>query len=313
MKPMAHSSDEVIALSNLGKWFWSRLRTKKWAVRGLTIRLDRGETVGLLGPNGSGKSTTIKMLLGFLQPSEGTIKILGSAPRARSARASLGYLPENPRLPRFLTARQCLSYFGQLYGLTGAALARSIDRNLELVRLQHARHERIQGFSKGMVQRLAFAQSLMNEAQVLILDEPMSGLDPLGRMEIRNLLQSIRSERPMNTILFSTHILSDVEELCTSVILLKNGSMITHSPISSILETGKQTFEVLVQNVNPHIPLPVASSARPTGDGRIRFTASGTQELTRLLQELERSHGEVIRVESRQNRLEEVLFGEQQV
>jgi len=236
------------------------------------------------------------MLLGFLKPSEGNIDIFGSNPFDSSTRALVGYLPENPRLPGFLTAEQLLRYFGKLYDLKGPELESEIDRQLEIVKLSANRHERVSGFSKGMVQRLAFAQCLMNRASLLILDEPMSGLDPVGRIEMRNLLRSIHKNQPDTTLLFTSHILADVEELCTSIILLRNGKMMTHDSLHSLFTSKKQTFEILINK---------AHSQNPE-----RLSVTGIPELHKLLSSFINENVEVLSIESHQKRLEETLFGE---
>ena len=181
---MAETQHEDITLTDVTKIFRLGVFKTKVGVKGLTLNVPRGKVIGLLGPNGSGKSTTIKMILGFLRPTSGEILVCGHPADQKVARSFLGYLPENPRFQKFLTAKDVLDYYGGLLRLKGLQLEKRVEYLLELVNLKHAALERVQGFSKGMTQRLAIAQSLLHQPRILIFDEPMSGLDPIGRLEI---------------------------------------------------------------------------------------------------------------------------------
>lgn len=171
------NNQSSIVLTDVTKTFKTGLFKTKLAVDHLNLDIPSGEVVGLLGPNGSGKSTTIKMILGFLRPSSGEILICGHSAENKSARRFLGYLPENPRFQKFLTGNEILKYYGNLLGLQGIDSEKKMTFLMELVNLKHACKERVQGYSKGMTQRLAIAQSLLNNPPILIFDEPMSGLD----------------------------------------------------------------------------------------------------------------------------------------
>lgn len=304
---------EEIALYDLTKVFRLSLRKVKVAVNNITFAVPRGEIVGLLGPNGSGKSTTLKMILGFLKPTSGQILVCGESAESRSARRHIGYLPENPRFQRFLPAKAILKYLGGLLGMSGAALDARSDELLDLVGLRHAAHERVQGFSKGMTQRLAIAQALLNQPKILIFDEPMSGLDPLGRMEIRKLIATVHGEMKHVTIFFSSHILADVEALCSYVILLKNGELKTAAPIDEILFRGKEgrRFEVTTS-----APSAIAAdsfwAAHPLREfrGGWHITFAGSDDLTEGLDRLKEMGATVWSVTTLSTSLEKALFEE---
>ena len=185
----------------------------------LDIRL--GETFGLLGPNGAGKTTTMRVALGLIHPSAGEVRIFDRPAHEWAARKRVGFLPEAPSLHDHLTAEGCLRFFGELCELGGAHLARRVDALLELVGLAHARSRRLRTFSKGMLQRVAIAQALINDPDLLLLDEPMSGLDPVGRRELRQVLRHLKQQG--KTIVMSSHLLHDVELLCDRVAILRHG------------------------------------------------------------------------------------------
>jgi len=304
-------STKPISLTAVTKIFRTGVVKKKTAIEDLTFTVNPGEVVGLLGANGSGKSTTIKLILGFLKPTQGEILVCGHSAEERLSRSRVGYLPENPRFQKFLTANNLLAYYGRLMGLGGDELGRRIDYLLDLVNLRHAGPERVQGFSKGMTQRLAIAQSLLNQPSLLIFDEPMSGLDMLGRMEIRKLIGDVHQEFPNTTIFFSTHILADVEHLCSSVILLKKGRLTQQCAIEDLLDDETQRFELLVN----HLPTSLqekwikekGAKASPSG---LSVNVQGTDLLIEHLQQLRNAGAKVVGLTSQRKSLEEALFSD---
>lgn len=289
-----NSIDTDISIQNVTKVFKTGFGKTKRGVDALTLNVPKGQVVGLLGPNGSGKSTTIKMVLGFLRPSHGEIWVCGHRVPQRIARSFIGYLPENPRFPKFLSGRALLHYYGNLLSLKGKQLESRIDFLLELVNLQHAGHEKVQGYSKGMTQRLAIAQALLNEPRLLIFDEPMSGLDPLGRKDIRSLISRIHSELPQATIFFSSHILEDVEQLCSMVAVLRKGHLQTFCSIQDLLKLDEQKFEVVTL----------------TPEGSKAKSLAGTDELTHFLIDSKQKGITVVSVASHRTSLEQALFKE---
>lgn len=298
-----------ISLTSVTKIFHTGVIKRKTAVEDLTFSVQRGQVVGLLGANGSGKSTTLKMIMGFLRPTAGEITVCGHDSEDRIARTFIGYLPENPRFQKFLTARQVLHYYGRLVGLGTSELKQKTESLLKLVSLDVVSDERIQGFSKGMTQRLAIAQSLLNEPRILIFDEPMSGLDPLGRMEIRKLIQQVHEQYPTATIFFSTHILDDVEQLCSSVVLLRKGKLTKQCVIEDLLGHDCQRFTVVVRNLNPQMSQKYESRSQHSPIG-ISISFNGPDDLVSNLAELRKTGATVVGVTSQRRTLEEALFAE---
>lgn len=212
---------KCISLSKTFRDFWGRPRAK--AVDGIDLEVQRGQVYGLLGPNGSGKSTTIKMLLGLLTPTSGRIAVLGKRPRDVATKRFVGYLPEESYLYRFLSARETLDYYGSLFQMPAAVRRDRVDRLLEMVGLQGVEHRPVGEFSKGMQRRVGLAQSLINDPQLLILDEPTSGMDPVGAHQIKEVIRKL-AERG-KTILLCTHLLADVEDLCDRVAIMYGGKI----------------------------------------------------------------------------------------
>jgi len=303
-----------IKLTQVTKSFPVGFLKKKTAVRDLSLDVPKGEVLGLIGPNGSGKSTTIKMILGFISPTSGEISVSGYPPSDRRARKAIGYLPENPKFQKFLTARQILRYLGQLCELQGKALNIRCDELLEMVHLTHAADERVRGFSKGMVQRLAMAQSLLAKPSILIFDEPMSGLDPLGRRDIRNLVRDVHSQMPDCTLFFSTHILEDVQTLCTSVALLKKGTLEKFCAVDELLKQSKPRFQVTAVSISEARQ----KKYREFFEGRdspfgFTFVLEGVDPLMEQVKELRDEGGEVVGISPQTHLLERSLFGEEGV
>jgi ABC-2 type transport system ATP-binding protein len=224
--------------------FWAR---RVRAVSDLSFEVHAGEIFALLGPNGAGKTTALKMLLGFVKPSSGHAFIGGERVGTVASRRSLGYLPENPALYEFLRGDEYLVFAGRLSGLSRPDARARAARLLERVGLAGRVDRPIRKFSKGMVQRLALAQALMGDPRIVILDEPMSGLDPIGRKDVRDLILELRDEG--RTVLFSTHILSDVEAICDRVGILVEGRLTDCGALADLVAPGARAVELVVENV----------------------------------------------------------------
>jgi ABC-2 type transport system ATP-binding protein len=229
------------------------------AVDGITLELERGEIFGLLGPNGAGKTTTIKIILGLARPTEGRIVLDGRDPSDPASRRRLGYLPENPCFYDHLTPLEYLDLTGALFGIPGQIRRRRASGLLE--RLGLAAHSRkpLRKFSKGMTQRVGLAQALLNEPTLLILDEPMSGLDPVGRSEVKALLREQRAAGV--TVLMSSHVLAETESVCNRVGILKEGRLAEVGAISSLVASGVREWEVAVDRM----PDGIAATLREAG------------------------------------------------
>jgi ABC-2 type transport system ATP-binding protein len=222
--------------------FW-RPRAHR-ALDGLSFQIPAGGVFGLLGPNGAGKSTTLKILVDLLRPTSGRAELLGRPPGDLEARRRLGFLPEHPTFYDHLTAEELLGYFAGLFGLTGPDRGRRVSDVLDRVGLGADRRRPLRHYSKGMVQRVGIAQALINEPELIILDEPMSGLDPVGRRDVRNLILELRDEG--RTVLFSSHILSDAELLCSAVGILARGRLVAAGALSDLTAGGRAGAEVVV-------------------------------------------------------------------
>jgi ABC-2 type transport system ATP-binding protein len=301
----------VISIQNVTKTFPTGIFSTKTAVDNLTLEIPKGQVIGLLGANGSGKSTTLKMLLGFLRPTSGSIRVCDVRAGTRESRQLIGYLPENPRFQRFLTGRDILHYFGKLYGMSGKALAMRTEELLQMVGLGRVGDERVQGYSKGMTQRLAIAQAILNRPAILIFDEPMSGLDPLGRIEIRDLIRKLHSELSETTIFFTTHILNDVESLCNWVALLKKGKLEVYCPIASLLDQDCELFQItttpLPENIRKEHFRNAAVTETPLGPS---FSIEGSAALASALSIVRGCGGRIVSLNSKRKGLEEALFSD---
>ncbi|HTO95660.1 MAG TPA: ABC transporter ATP-binding protein [Myxococcales bacterium] len=236
--------------------FWAR---RVRAVESLSFEVRSGEVFGLLGPNGAGKTTTIKVLMGFVKPTSGNAFIGGERAGTVASRRNLGYLPENPALYEFLRGDEYLVFAGRLAGLSRAEARRQAGALLERVGLAGRADRPIRKFSKGMVQRLALAQALIGDPRIVILDEPMSGLDPIGRKDVRDLILQLRDEG--RTVLFSTHILSDVEAICDRVGILVEGRLTDCGALADLVAPGARAVELVAENVPPEL------LSRLQGDG----------------------------------------------
>ena len=228
---------KCVGVTKLFRDFWMRPRVR--AVDGVDLEVRRGQVYGLLGPNGSGKSTTIKMLLGLLTPTAGRIAVMGKRPRHVDTKKEIGYLPEESYLYRFLSARETLDYYGRLFRIPAPIRRERVSKLLEMVGLEAVEHRPVGEFSKGMQRRVGLAQSLINDPQLLILDEPTSGMDPVGARQIKDVIEKL-AERG-KTILLCTHLLSDVEDLCERVAIMFGGKVRAEGTCGDLLEQQELT------------------------------------------------------------------------
>ncbi len=207
------------------------------AVQGLNLALPEGKVYGFLGPNGAGKTTTMHVLLGFIEPKAGIARLFGEDVRHSIARRRIGYLPEYPDTYRFLTGRELLTMAGRLFGMDRKALQPRIEELLELVNMARAADRRIATYSRGMLQRIGLAQALIHDPELLMLDEPTSGFDPLGRIEIRKIITALRERG--KTVFFSSHELSEVERVCDRVGIISEGRLIAEGAVPDLVKSDE--------------------------------------------------------------------------
>lgn len=224
----------VIEAKNLSKVYRSGLFRRKsfQALTDVSLQVPAGSIYGLLGPNGAGKTTLIKILLGITSRTSGAATVLGSAAGSMAARREIGYLPENHRLPRHLTATTALEYYGSLSGMSLSAIRSASPKLLETVGLKGRDRERVSGYSKGMLQRLGLAQAMLHKPKLIVLDEPTDGVDPVGRREIREVLRHLASEG--NTIFLNSHLLQEIELVCDSVAILNRGTVLKTGSVQEL-------------------------------------------------------------------------------
>src|SRR5688500_4643960 len=226
----------VRGLTKVFKDFWNRPKAR--AVDNVNFEVKRGEVFGLLGPNGSGKSTTVKMLLGLLFPTKGHIEVFGHSPRHVATKSRIGYLPEESYLYRYLDSDETLDFFGNLFDLPPAERKQRSEQLLDMVGLSKARRRQVGEFSKGMQRRIGLAQALINDPDLVILDEPTAGLDPLGCREVKDLILALA--RRGKTVILSSHLLSDVEDVCDRVVIYYGGKVQAMGTLKELLATPDQ-------------------------------------------------------------------------
>jgi len=237
----------AIEISNLSVTYKGKKFSKVDALKGLNLTVRQGDVVGFLGPNGAGKSTTIKTLVGLISPSSGSASLMGTDISSHESRRRIGYLPENPSLYDFLTAREYLAFIGKNFSMNFKAVTERSREVLDQLQLADAADRTIRSYSKGMVQRLGLAQTLLHDPDLYILDEPMSGLDPLGRVLVKNIIRQLKQAG--KTVFFSTHITADVEAVCDQVGIINKGELQAFDSVENILLNGIIGYSVQVSGV----------------------------------------------------------------
>src|SRR6476620_992280 len=265
--------------------FWRRRPYR--ALDRLTLDIERGEIFGFLGPNRAGKTTTLKLLMQLIYPTSGRAEILGRPVGDLDVRRRIGYLPENPSFYDYLTAEELLGYFGDLFGYAGADRRKRVSNLLDRVGIGGERRLQLRKFSKGMIQRVGIAQALLNDPQVIFLDEPMSGLDPLGRRDVRALILELRDQG--RTVFFSSHILADAEALCGRVAVVAGGRLAASGRLSDLLAFQLRGWEMVVAGVTPEMLgriAPRVGQVTEISAGRYMLEIPQDQQPERLLPEL---------------------------
>ena len=287
--------------------FW-RPRSHR-GLAGLTLEVPAGGVFGLLGPNGAGKSTTPKLLLNLLRPTAGSAEILGCRPGDLRAHARIGFLAENPVFYDYLTGEELLVYFAGLCGFSRADCRARASRVLDLVGIGADRRRPLRQYSKGMVQRAGLAQALVGDAEFVILDEPMSGLDPIGRRDVRNIILRLRDEG--RTVLFSSHILSDAELLCSRVAILAKGKLVGAGLLAELTAGGSRGWEVVATGVPAAFVARLAHRGIRTsgiGDGRYAFELPADSAPEPFIAEMAAAGGALVSVTGLRTTLEDVFM-----
>ena len=306
----------IVEIENLTKdyetGFWKKKKTR--ALDGLSLQVESGQIFGFLGGNGAGKTTTIKLLMRLLFPTSGTARILGRDIADVKMHARIGYCPENPYFYDYLTARELMMYFGELFGYDAPSRRRKTEELLTRVGLDEKDWKKqLRKFSKGMLQRVGLAQALINEPEIVFLDEPMSGLDPIGRREIRELITNLRGAG--TTVFMSTHILSDIEALCDRVAILRNGKLAATGKLDELLTQSGETqgFEVNLKGISAEMineklaAIGADVSAKPNG---ISIQVSSEAEVEKVLAISKAAGGRLISVQPVKQSLEELFVKE---
>jgi ABC-2 type transport system ATP-binding protein len=304
--------NEVIRTENLSKVFVSHWRRRKiFAVDGLNLTVGEGEICGFLGPNGAGKTTTLKILFGLLAPTSGRATVLGSDSREIEFRKKVGFLPENPYFYDFVTGEEFLDFYGRLFELPRSVREERTAELLGLVGLEHAAGLRLRKYSKGMLQRIGMAQALINDPQVLVLDEPQSGLDPVGRKQIRDLILEMKSRG--KTVLFSSHILSDAEMICDRVLIVHRGKLVATGRLDELLEARVSAVEVRVEGLpaktRDHFGRLAASSIESGEQVQFLFD-DGWDRVPEVLARIATDGGKLVSLVPQRETLEDVFLRE---
>lgn len=301
-------ADALIQVEGLRKvyrqGFWMR---RVEAVRGISFDVARGTSFGFLGPNGAGKTTTIKILMGLMRPTGGQVHLFGRPVPGRRSREKVGFMPENPYVYPYLTPREFVETCGRLSGLRGQALRDRTTRVLEQTGILYAASRQVRRLSKGMLQRTGLAAALVADPELLVLDEPMSGLDPGGRKEVRDMI--LEERRQGRTIFFSTHILADVPMLCDHVAILQKGKTVLSGRLDDLLKQEVQRTDVVVRG----LPAELRQACEQRGlstrveKGQLVIEVKGEHSVNEVLADVLRRELDVIEVAPRHETLEEIF------
>jgi len=281
------------------------------ALDGLSLTVGRGEIFGFLGPNGAGKTTTLKILLGLVRATSGRALLLGRPAGDVDTRRRIGFLPESPYFYDYLTAEEFLGFYGQLAGLNRAVIAERITDLLHLVGLADARSRQLRKFSKGMLQRIGLAQALIHDPELVILDEPMTGLDPVGRKQVRDLILSLRDRG--KTVFFSTHILHDVEMICDRVGIVIKGRLVASGRVDELVrQDHTQSVEIVCHQIKVDGNVFIHSLAtRVLQQGRqCLIVLPSSEAVDAIVGEIRRQGGRLLSVTPHKASLEDLFFQE---
>lgn len=302
------SSTHALQVEHLAKTYvLGFFRKKVHSVKDVTFHVEHGEIFGLLGPNGAGKTTTLKLLLGLVQPTAGHATLLGHPIGNIESKARLGYLPENPYFYDYLTGRELLLFTAKLFGMTRQLARQKAERLLEQVGLPHAANLSLRRYSKGMLQRIGIAQALVNDPEFVILDEPLTGLDPLGRKELRELIAGLKKQG--KTVLLSSHILGDVELLADRVAILVQGRTVDTGPLPKLIDPRILTTDIVISHPGEVLSAALLEKGYEADfkDNTACITLHGDATLSPLIDLIRKHDGTILRVTPHQESLEDVV------
>ena len=298
----------ILEFDKVSKSYRTHLSVRRgWILRDLSFSLKRGEIFGYIGPNGAGKTTSIRLTLGILFPDAGSIRLFGEPAGCVRLKEKIGFLPENPYFYDYLTAEEFLDFFGRLLGMSGPDRRRRIPELLDLVGLGNRADRQLRKFSKGMVQRIGLAQALLNEPELVILDEPMSGLDPMGRRQVRDIILDLKKQG--KTVFFSSHILQDAEMICDRVGILDRGRLLSIGPLAEFLSQRVEFWEAWVSGCQVNLEdFQAELVSAKNGDRLVRL--HDERRLEEFLREVQKRGGRLHSLQPQKATLEDVFVKE---
>lgn len=281
-------------------------RKRRTVLKGISLEVPKGEIFGYLGPNGAGKTTTLKCILGLIFPEKGEIEILGHPHLSLNAKEKIGFLPENPYFYDYLTAEEFLRFYSQLHRIPGNEQNRRIQELLKMVGLQAWAGLQLRKYSKGMLQRIGLAQALLNHPELVLLDEPLGGLDPLGRKEMRDIIGRIRDEG--RTVFLSSHILQDIEMICDRVAIIINGAIVSQGDLENLIKKRVLFTEAVVSGMAPETLGTFGERLHQRGD-QILIKIYDQDKIDSLLKFVRERQGRIHALVPRYQSLEDIFVG----
>ncbi|MGD9401046.1 MAG: ABC transporter ATP-binding protein [bacterium] len=282
------------------------MRRPVYGLGPLNLKVEAGEIFGYLGPNGAGKTTSIKLAMGILRPDSGEVRFFGRHSGGSEARNRVGFLPERPYFYQHLTAFELLDFYGELFGISGPTRRERAMRLLDMTGLKESAHTKLSKFSKGMLQRVGFAQALINDPEIVILDEPLSGLDPTGRRQIRDLVLGLRSTG--KTVFFSSHVLQDVEMICDRVGILLNGKLLRAATMKDILSETLRYIEVVVEGLNGETLRDLGFDGSEDKAGSVFLRLGSDEEAGEAVRAISRAGGRITSMVPQRQTLEDYFM-----
>ncbi|HUU04935.1 MAG TPA: ABC transporter ATP-binding protein [Patescibacteria group bacterium] len=299
---------KALEIRDLKKTFRSNFLLKKFPVlKGIQLNVEKGEIYGFLGPNGAGKTTTIKCIMGLLFPDQGEILVEGQPAASLAARRRIGFLPENPYFYDYLNARELLFFSASLFNLPAADVRDRVAALIHQVGLSGHEELKLRKFSKGMIQRLGLAQALIHNPDLLILDEPFSGLDPIGRKDLRTLILSLREQG--KTIFFSSHILQDMEMMVDRVGIILKGSISREGKLSELISRSTQYYEIICSHISEK-ELAKIQAHFACRDGQYSLTLPSDADINMAVESIIHNNGRIVAVNPVKMTLEDIFFNE---